>query len=66
MCGSEQHNFVICADIARESYICIIFPLVYILIRYIDAFVKRIALAQIFEGQTSGGALLSIHFASRL
>ena len=43
MCISQQYYFVISIDTARKLNIYIFSPLVLILIRYIDASVKRIA-----------------------
>ena len=66
MCISQRYYFVVCFTIARESDIHFFFAMVHIYIRYIDAFVKRIALTQIFAGKSAGGAVLILHRASRV
>ena len=60
---AQRYYFVVCFTIARESDIHFFFAMVHIYIRYIDAFVKRAAFAQIFAGEIAGGVVFTVNLA---
>ena len=45
VCIPQRYYFVVCFTVARETDVRFFFALVYIPLRYIDAFVKRVAFA---------------------
>jgi hypothetical protein len=63
VCRLKQSYFVVCIAIARELNLDFFFSLVHIPIRYINAFVKRIAFAQIFQGKIARGVVFGINRA---
>jgi hypothetical protein len=61
---AQRYYFIVCLTVARESDVRFFVAMVHIPIRYIDAFVKRIALSQIFAGKTSGDTVFVVYRAS--